>query len=68
MSAGLASAIVMAAALTQLLRSQLSGVGPLDPVSYASAVGTVAAAALVAIILPARKAARLDPSSTLRCE
>jgi ABC-type lipoprotein release transport system permease subunit len=43
-------------------------VTPLDPLSYAAAAALLGAATLAASWLPARRAARLDPSVVLRCE
>ena len=59
---GLASA----AALTRWISSLLFGVEPLDPLTYAISVVALAAAALVASYLPARRAASVDPMETLR--
>jgi putative ABC transport system permease protein len=54
-----------AAALSRLLASLLFGVRPLDPVTFAAASATLAAAALLACWLPARRAARVDPALAL---
>jgi putative ABC transport system permease protein len=39
-----------------------------DPRAFASALGTLAAAALVASLIPARRAATVDPLITLKSE
>jgi predicted permease len=65
---GVLVGIPMAIALARLLRSQLFGVTPADPFVLALAVGIVAAVALGAALLPARKAASVDPSGVLRAE
>lgn len=57
-----------ASALTQLLRRELYGVSPLDPLAYAAAMGLLALTALAAVLLPARRALRVDPMRALRCE
>jgi predicted permease len=60
---GLAVALGLAGAagLSRLLTSLLFGVRPLDPLTFAAAAAVLAAAALVACWLPARRAARMDP-------
>jgi predicted permease len=49
-----------------LLRSQLFGLGDQPAAVYAAAVATMAAATLLASWLPARRARRVDPATTLR--
>ncbi len=51
-----------------LLRSQLFGVGPLDPASIAFAVGVLGVSAVVAGLLPAWRAARVGPLVALQTE
>jgi putative ABC transport system permease protein len=46
----------------------LSGVSPLDPLTYACASALLAAVALAACYIPARRAMRVDPTTTLRQE
>ncbi|HET7607323.1 MAG TPA: FtsX-like permease family protein, partial [Gammaproteobacteria bacterium] len=60
--------LVAAAGLGRLMSSLLFGVGPLDPVAYAAALGATIAAAGVASYVPARRAAKIDPMNTLRAE
>jgi len=48
------------------LETQLYGVSPFDAVSFARAAMVLAAAALVATWLPARRATRVDPVLALR--
>jgi ABC-type antimicrobial peptide transport system permease subunit len=57
-----------ALAATRLLRSWLFEVGPRDALTLASALGLLAAVALLATWIPARRAARLDPLRALRAE
>ena len=55
-----------ALALSRTLSSLLFGVGHHDPATFAAVVALLAAAALGACYLPARRAARLDPTRALR--
>jgi putative ABC transport system permease protein len=68
--AGLGIGIGIAAALllSRVLQSLLYGVSPADPATYAAIVVVVAALALLASYLPARRAAHLHPASVLRSE
>jgi len=59
---GLAAAF----ATTRILRSLLFEVTVTDPVTYAAIAAIIAVAALVASWLPARKAARVNPTEALR--
>ena len=65
---GLAAGIAAALGATRWLAASLHGVTPADPVTFASVVLVLAAAAAVAMFVPARRAARIDPSSALRSE
>ena len=50
------------------LRSNLFGMSPLDPYAYGAVTALLAAAALAALALPARRAIKIDPLVALRCE
>jgi predicted permease len=63
---GLIVGAVGAWAGTRLLQTQLFGVGGLDPQTWIVTVLVLAASALVAAWIPARRAARSDPGSMLR--
>jgi putative ABC transport system permease protein len=57
-----------ALALTRLIGTLLYGVTPSDPLTYSVAALTLAIAALMACLIPASRAASIDPAVTLRNE
>jgi putative ABC transport system permease protein len=63
---GLVAGATCAAVLGQLIRRVLYGVPPTDPVVYAVAACVLALAALLAMLLPARRAALVEPADCLR--
>jgi predicted permease len=65
---GLAAGIAAALAATRALAATLRGVTPTDPLTFAAVVLILSAAAALAMLVPARRAARIDPSSALRSE
>jgi putative ABC transport system permease protein len=65
---GIGMGTAAALALTRLISSRLYGVSATDPVSFFSAATLVAAVALAAGYIPARRAARIDPMVALRHE
>ncbi len=65
---GIVVAIPIAILLGRLLRSQLFGVSPTDPITLLAAVFTIAAVAIAATLLPARRAAAIQPAEVLRSE
>jgi predicted permease len=64
----LAVGLIVSMATTRFLRAWLFGVSANDPVFYSFAVLLIALLALLAAFVPARRAARLNPSLALRCE
>jgi putative ABC transport system permease protein len=54
--------------LARVVELQLLDVEPRDPLSFALAMATMAGAALVASLVPARRATRVDPVEALRAE
>ena len=65
---GLAAGALLAAGVAMAMRSVLFGLSPLDPVTFAGATVLLAAAALGAMLAPARRATRVQPASALRDE
>ena len=65
---GLVIGVGAAIALRGIVSSFVFGVTGGDPVTYASAVLMFAAVALAAVIIPALRAARVEPVSALRAE
>jgi predicted permease len=65
---GGAIGLVLSVGVTQVLSSLLFGVSPLDPIAFAGTVGLLAVVTLVATAAPARRAARVDPLTSLRAE
>ncbi len=65
---GLVLGLVAAAAVAPLLKSLMFGVSPIDPLSFGGTVMLLLVAALVASVVPARRALRIDPIQVLREE
>jgi putative ABC transport system permease protein len=63
---GIVLGVAVSSAVTRVMSALLFGVSPTDPTTYAAVSGVLAAIALVATYLPARRAARLDPVVALR--
>lgn len=66
--AGLALGAVAAWGVSHGLEGLLYGVEPGDPLTFAAVAALLAASALAATLLPARRAARVDPVEALRSE
>ena len=66
MAIGLGAGILLSFACGPVLRSYLYGLSPLDPLAYVMVTSLLAAAALLATFVPARRACRVDPAVTLR--
>lgn len=66
--AGIVLGLVAAAVAGRALQSLLFGVDSFDPITLLLTLLTVAAASIVAVFLPARRAARVDPVIAIRAE
>jgi predicted permease len=67
-AAGLAVGIPLAFALSTLVRSQIFGLGPHDPLTLVSATLALALVACLAGLIPAFRASRADPLQSIRSE
>jgi ABC-type antimicrobial peptide transport system permease subunit len=65
---GLIFGVAASALATQLLRSMLYGTRPLDPVTFVAAASMLVAVAVLACLIPAWRASRIDPIQALRTE
>jgi putative ABC transport system permease protein len=65
---GLFAGFAIALPASRLLRSFLYGASARDPVAYLSVAGILTIAGIAASYIPARRAARVDPATTLRHE
>jgi ABC-type antimicrobial peptide transport system permease subunit len=63
---GLALGLVLAVVLTRFVTGLLYGVKPLDGVTFTTTTMVLLGVALVASVIPAWRAALLDPNETLR--
>ncbi len=66
--AGVVLGLAASAGLTRLMGSMLHGVSPVDPPTYAAVAAALAAVALAASYVPARRAARVDPVEAMRSD
>ena len=65
---GVVAGMWAAFALTRYVSSFLYGIGRVDLVSYASVGAAITAVAAIACVVPARRAARIDPLIVLRSQ
>jgi ABC-type antimicrobial peptide transport system permease subunit len=65
---GVAIGLTAAFLLTRLIRSLLFGVQATDPFTFVGISLLLALIALLASYIPARRAARIDPMVSLRCD
>jgi ABC-type antimicrobial peptide transport system permease subunit len=65
---GAAGGVAVALALAPLVANQLDAIRPYEWLPYAGGVVAVLGAALAASLAPSRRAVRIDPIVTLRCD
>jgi putative ABC transport system permease protein len=65
---GLVLGLAASVGAVRLIQSMLYGTKPLDPAIFASVAATLLAVAALACLVPAWKAARIDPMQALRTE
>ena len=67
-AAGVLAGLAFAGAAGTLSRSLLYGVSPFDPVAFGVAVAVLVVTSIVASDVPARRAAKVQPSQALRSD
>ena len=65
---GIVLGLVAAAGVATVLRNQLYGLSPFDPVAFAVALLVLLGSAAIATVVPAWRATRVDPMEALRAE
>jgi predicted lysophospholipase L1 biosynthesis ABC-type transport system permease subunit len=67
-AAGLMLGAAGSLAVARLVASQLKDVSPYDPATFCAVAALLVVVSLAAAWIPARRAARIDPALTLRCD
>jgi hypothetical protein len=65
---GMAAGLILAAASTPVIASEIHGISPLDPLTFVGVGVLLAAVAFAVSYVPARRAAKVDPMVALRYE
>ncbi len=68
LAVGMCLGLPLAMMATKVIKEQLFAMDPIDPISFAAAVVVVSLMTVIAGWLPARRAAKVDPVTALRCE
>ena len=67
-AAGIFLGEIASFALRRLIASQVWGVSPVDPLTLGSVAAVIVTMGLLACLLPARRATKVDPMVALRYE
>lgn len=67
-ASGVVTGCAVAAGVTRYMSSWIYGVTPLDPATFAGCAGLMLGVAVVALLVPTRRASRVDPVIALRTE
>ena len=65
-SVGVVIGLAVALSASRLVKDLLFGVAPTDPLTYAAIAALLLAVAVLATLLPARRATRVNPVDVLR--
>jgi ABC-type antimicrobial peptide transport system permease subunit len=65
---GMLAGLALSVGLGRIIRNQVPDVGSLDPLGVLLATGILGVLAFLACLLPARRAAKVDPMVVLRAE
>jgi ABC-type antimicrobial peptide transport system permease subunit len=65
---GAALGLAGASMLTRVLRGQLFGISTTDPMTFVAVPAILVVVAMIACVVPARRALAVDPASTIRGE
>ena len=63
---GIGLGVIVAALLATILRHEVFGLAPFDPLAYGLVILALLPPLALAAIIPARRAVRVDPAITLR--
>ena len=63
---GLGAGIFIALGAARLIAGTLYGIGPADPIAFGLSIVILLLSAIAAIIVPAHRAATVDPASVLK--